>query len=61
MKQFILSLQKRKQKEVLSRTNNFAIPKSIIRLPVEWQLLFALLLLMVLRLATIVVFIIKQL
>lgn len=61
MKQFILSLQKRKQKEVLSRTHNFTIPKSTIRLPLEWQLLFALLLLMVLRLATIVVFIIKQL
>jgi hypothetical protein len=61
MKQFILSLQKRKEKEVPGRTNNFAIQKSFIRLPVEWQLLFALLLLMVLRLVTIVVFIIKQL
>lgn len=60
MKQLILSVKKQKQNEAFKQTRKFAMIKSLIRLPVEWQILFALLLLMVTRLTGIVVFIVKQ-
>ncbi len=60
MKQFLLSLKTWKQNEASNQTRKFALVRSVTRLPVEWQVLFALLLLMVLRLAGIVVFVIRQ-
>ena len=60
MKQFLLSLKTWKQNEASNQTRKFAMVRSFTRLPVEWQVLFALLLLMVLRLASIVVFVIRQ-
>ncbi len=60
MKQFLLSLKTRKQNEAANQIRKFAMVKSLIRLPVEWQVLFALLVLLALRLAGIVVFVVRQ-
>lgn len=61
MKQFLFSLKKRKHDEAFNETRQFAMIKLLFRLPVEWQILFALLLIMALRLASIVVFIVNHL
>jgi hypothetical protein len=61
MKQFILSLKRRKQDSSPNYISPARAARAFIRLPVEWKLLTALLLLMAFRLAAIVAFVLQQL
>lgn len=60
MKQFETSLSKPKRSSRLKGTKTGLNYKYLFTLPIEWKLLFALLVLMSLRLAMIVVFVMKQ-
>jgi hypothetical protein len=61
MKQLITSIPKLKQQLHISANKTRLTPKHVLAIPVEWKLLFALLVLMGLRLAMIVTMLIKQL
>jgi hypothetical protein len=60
MEQFLFSSGKEKQNESINQTRNLTMVNKVFRLPVDKQIIFVLLLLIVFRLSIILKFIVKQ-